>query len=464
MDNGNSSAVASLNDKREQAIALVELDGASRMLGINSLSWDLGTQQVLRVAGLTANEHLLKDNVAPGAGSPAELLGHRTLRALVEGSKKDNGLELDWTEFQAKMTALVYRQKYNLTENDYQEINALFDDATQILGRAPSDSAEFHGAKQRALAERVDQLVGENHRQQAEYDRKTSSLQQELTRKTGEAEQARGEAQRVSADAVRSIQEMRRDSARLQEETEVRADARVEEARKEASIETQRKLTELRDSLQASITQAEAQRQAAEGELKELQRRIAAGEYVTKATLEEINNKLGQLRLSEVNMRNDLLAVNEQLTAEKLVSAGLREEVTRLQDARIQDREQITTLETRLSTIIEDRTQTTEFAIMHERLTNNRDTIAELTTQLDTERSRSHKLEGKLNSVRGSYKQLHTSGRQYCDSLKTQITELQVEKNAVTRDLSQIKVVLAVTLTCGTLAAIAFGLKHLGFF
>jgi len=135
-----------------------------------------------------------------------------------------------------------------------------------------------------------------------------------------------------------------------------------------------------------------------------------------------------------------------------------------LQDARIQDREQITTLETRLSTIIEDRTQTTEFAIMHERLTNNRDTIAELTTQLDTERSRSHKLEGKLNSVRGSYKQLHTSGRQYCDSLKTQITELQVEKNAVTRDLSQIKVVLAVTLTCGTLAAIAFGLKHLGFF
>lgn len=464
MDNSNSSAVTSLNDKREQTFALAELDGASRLLAINSLSWDLSTEQVLRIAGLTANEHLLKDSVVPGTGSPAEVLGHKTLRSLVEGSKKDNGLEQDWSVFQAKMTALVYRQKYNVTENDYQEINALFDDATQILGRAPFDSAEFHGAKQRALAERVEELLGDKQRQQAEFDRKTSALQQDLVRKTSEAEQSRGEVQRISADAARSIQEMRRETARLQEETEVRADTRVEEARKVASIETQRKLTELRDSLQASITHAESQRQVAEGELGDLRSRIASGEYVSKAAMEEVNDKLSQLRMSEVGMRNDLLAVNEQLTTERLVSASLREEVSKLHEARSQDRDQIETLEARLSNIIEDRTQTTEFAIMHERLTNNRDMIADLNAQLATEQARTKKLEGGLNDVRGAYKQLRISGRQYCDSLKSQIGTLQTEKNAVSRDLSQIKVVLAVTLTCGTGTAIALCLKHLGLF
>ena len=464
MDNSNSAAISSLNDKREHTQALIELDGASRLLGINSLAWDLPLKHVLSMAGLAANEYLLKESVATGAGSAAEILGHKTLRSLVESSKKDHGLEQDWADFQAKMTALVYQQKFNVTESDYQEINALFDDATQILGRAPLDSAEFHGAKQRALTERVDELLADKQRLVAEHDRKTSTLQQDLTRKAGEAEQARGEVQRISADAARSIQEMRRDTARLQEETEVRADARVEEARKIASQETQRKLTELRDSLQASISEAESQRRAAESELGDLRSRIASGEYVSKAVLEEVNDKLGQLRMSEVGMRNDLLAVNEQLTSERMISANLREEVSKLNEARSQDRDQIETLEARLSNIIEDRTQTTEFAILHERLTNNRDEISGLKGQISTEQARTKKLEGGLNDVRGAYKQLRISGRQYCDSLKSQISTLQTEKDAVSRDLSQIKVVLAVTLTCGTGTAIAFCLKHLGLF
>jgi len=464
MDNSNSSAVTSLNDKREHTQALIELDGVSRLLGINSLAWDLSVQQVLRVAGLTANEYLLKESIAPSAGSPAEVLGHRTLRALVEGSKKDNGLEQDWTEFQSKLTALIYRQKYNVTENDYQEINDLFDDATQILGRAPVDSAEFHGAKQRALAERVEELLEDKNRLQADFERRNGALQQDLTRKTAEADQARGEVQRVSTDTARTIQEMRRETARLQEETESRADARVEEARKVASLETQRKLSELRDSLQTSITQAEGQRQVAEGELADLRTRINNGEYVTKAAVEEVNEKLSQLRMSELSMRNDLLAVNEQLTTERLTSASLREEVIKLNDARAQDRNQIETLESRLSNIIEDRTQTTEFAIMHERLTLSRADNGLLNSQLIAEQGRSKKLEGGLNDIRGAYKQLRISGRQYCDSLKSQIGTLQTEKDAIARDLSQVKMILAVTMTCGTGTAVAFCLKHLGFF
>lgn len=462
MENSNLSAVSSLNDKREETQALIELDGASRVLSIPSFAWDLTVQQVLRVAGLTANEYLLNENVAPTAGSPAHVLGHQTLRSLVEGSQKDNGLQQDWVDFRAKMTALVYRQKYSITENDYQEINALFEDASEILGRSPIDSAEFHGAKQKALAERVEQLVADKSRMQSDFERTTQNLKQDLLKKTSEVEQVRSDAQRVSAEAAQSIQDMHRETARLQETSEANANARIEEARKTAVLETQRKLTELRDSLQGQISAAEGQRLVAEGELADLRARINAGEYVAKSELEALTEKLSAIRMSEVGMRNDLLAVNQQLTDERLISAGLREELARASQARVQEREHIESLEGRLATIINDRTQSAEFAVMHERLTLSKDENAALSAELVSQKGASQKLERKFHDVLGAYKELRKSGRQYCDSLKGQIGTLETKHAAIYRELTHVKIALAVTLTCGTGASIALVLKHMG--
>lgn len=463
MENSTSSAVASLTEKREMTNALLELDGASRVLAIPSFAWDVVVQQVLRVANLSVNELLLSENVAPQPGSSADVLGHRSLRALVEGSKRDNGLEQDWLDFRAKMTALVYRTKFNISESDFKEINAQVEDACEILGRQPIDSTEFHGAKQKVLAERVESLLGEQQRLQHDFDRRFQSLQHDLTRKSSEAEQARSEAQRVAADAAQSIQAMRRETALLQERTETQANARIEDERNANLIETQRKLAEQRVSLEGDIAEALSQKQVAEGELNDLLARIQTGEYVARAEVKAIEDKLEQIRMSELSMRNELLTINQQLTDERLANASLREQVSQAAAARDLDQKHIEELEKRVSTIIHDRTQTTEFVVLNERLSYSREANTTLTAELNESRLLNEKLGRALNDVRGAHKQLRIDGRQYCDALKAQISVLDQKNSLLVRNLTQVKMVLAVAMTTGMGVTAVLVLKHLSF-
>src|SRR5690606_22624500 len=149
----NSSTVVAFNKSPQLKI---DLNSIIRSLSI--LSWDLQVQQVITFADLAVNDSLLNETVALNPSSKPHELGHENLREFVTRSQEENGLGLKWDDFYPKMSSLVYRNHYAMHQRDHQEINALVEDATKILGHRPIDVAEYHAAKERALQLQIQTL------------------------------------------------------------------------------------------------------------------------------------------------------------------------------------------------------------------------------------------------------------------------------------------------------------------
>lgn len=463
MDKSNNNAIVhSFTDRKNAGQARIELDSARRCQSMSSFAWDLTVQQVLRLAGLPISDALLAEDLVPSTGSLANQLGHETLQSLVSKSEAEDGMGQDWSDFRERLTAVVYKQKYQITENEYREINNQVEDATQILGRAPMDGSEFHGAKQKALVEKIANVERESQFRISDLTDKNSALMRDMGRKQQELETSRQETQRLSQEAAQKITDMRRETAASMERTERMAEERVSREVERMTQEKLQALAQQREEISGAVREAESKRLVVEDELRTLQRKIDAGEYVPASVLENLNARLDASGLVEVELRNQLLSFNEQLTTEQHTTHALRQEIEALRFAASDDKQQIQTLEKRLSDVIEDRLGSTEFAVLQERLQMSRSENAQLTATIGQLQHENAKLERGISQFRGAHQTLKLEGRQYCNNLKEQLTQANQNNQNLVRQVSQTKLILGIVLASGVISSVALGLSLTG--
>lgn len=447
-----SNAVVSLTDHKINSRAKIELDGVRRSLSM--LPWDLEVQQVLTFAGLPVSEIILSESVALQSNSEASQLGHQTLNDLVTKSEQEDGLGLDWDEFSKKMSALVGKQKYSINERDYREINALIHDATVIIGRKPSDVGEFHGAKQKALEDKVTTMEREFKTRSQDIQEKNTELMRSLTEAQGEVSDLHDSNKRMMKDAADRITSMNREMAMNQEVFEQKSNDRIKEEAYRIECEFKEKMAVHRAELSREIDEANSRRVKAELAVADIQLKVDRGELISAEVLAQSEKYLDEARASEVSLRNQLLSMNTKLTESEKVMQSLRDENHELIEQVSKLTSHAATLEVRMREVIEDKLGSSEFAVLQERLSIVRAEKIDIEGTLNKERKNHENEARKFSELRGRFQQMKQVGHDQFRILNDNIKVTHEKNIALAERLTRNKIVIGM-LSITSLASVA---------
>lgn len=434
MDDKNNQAVVSMASHKTNSLSKTEVESARSCISI--LSWDMQTQQIFALCGLSVSTAILEDGAEPLLGSHAANLGHKTVRELIESSEDSNGLGLSWDEFKPKLSARVFRDKFAIQESDYVEINNLVEDVSSELGRMAHDAAEFHGTKNRILMSKIEQIRIDSEANQKSLQETQRNLIKENTRLTEENRNNKEKLGSLSEESAKKIQDAYREAAKKIEENEQLVESQKQEMRRKIEQETEEQMDRAKGEMAAKIQKTEAQMLRVQSELSAIQSQIESGELVKKervgtlmADLEKAVSQELMAKRSADDLRSNIATMEsriKKITAEKgQVEAKLSETSKHIQG-----------LEDQLRDSLETRLNGPEFAIFQERLAHMRESNTLLSAEVDAKSLLLEKAETERNQATGRYQELHREGKSYTESLKADISN---QREAISAFKEQIK-------------------------
>jgi hypothetical protein len=433
------------------------------------LSWDLQVQQALKVCSLSVSEALLGEEMILPASSHAAQLGHTTLHSLVTKPEVEDGLNLDWEDFKAKMHAAVYLSKYSIEESNFVEINAMVADVTQIIGRLPVTAAEFHNAKQSVLQSTIANLHREHKLRMDDVQDRNKDLIRDLNTEKATVVELRTNNKKLMEDSQSRIQQMNREMAVKQDayERDAKATIAVEVEKAEAAFKL--RLGEAHADMQAQIKEALEERREAEMALAGLTRRIEAGELIEASRLLELNLKIENAQNIENTLRDQMIKLNDELTqANKRVE--LIQEESKNRQGTIESMEaQLAMLEQRLREQLEDKLGSSEFAVLNERLEMRKQEIETLQANIqllieerdagyrdrDTNMANFNKLRGRFAEMKGRGSEVFQHQAQSIQGLRADLSGLTMKYARLASTNTQLKFVMAGIATVAGVAVMA---------
>lgn len=421
MDDKNNQAVISLTSHKTNNVSKAEVESARNCLSI--LSWDMQVQQVAGLCGLSVTQSILEGDAAPIPGSHADNLGHKSLRQLVESSSDTNGLGVKWEDFEEKLTARVYRDRFAIQESDFTEINKLVNDVKSELGRMPHDASEFHGTKQKVLLEKIESIKSDfeaNNKSMQETQRQLMKQNTQLSEETQKMKLRMDEALNESA---MKIQEAYREAARKIEESELLAETQKAALQQELENQSKQKIAQAEKEYKDKLKESEQALASVQSDLSALENKIASGELVNRETISVLKADLER-------------AVSEELKAKRLSDelrgtiSSLEKTIDQMNDATIQEinkhnetRKHIEELESQLRESVENRLKGSEYAIYQERLVQMREKNTALSAEIESKNMLLEKAEAQRNELNGRYEEYRSEGSKYTQKLQLEISE-----------------------------------------
>lgn len=458
MSDHSENTVLNLDVKRITNKARVELEGARNTLNI--LPWDLGVQQVIKLAGLTINDDICAQGIKTLASSHAAQLGHATLESFVSSSYENDGMALDWTDFSKRMLALSSRQRLMIGDDiGYPEINARVSDAEKILGRAPRTGSEYHEAIKSKLRQDFDRLKAETDARFAQMESNVKTMVRDLSDANDREAQAKAEARRISAECATRIQEINRETAQLAEGYERQADKAVSDARVEFERESEALSSSLRAEMASALSAASSAKAQIEGQLAAIQNKVATGELVSRSVVMDLEAQLAAIKVTEGELRSNISAFNERVEADKVKIQSLNAEAAMLKDEIVELKAEVVEMEARNRELMTVRLGASDFAIMRERIEMRGEQVAELQAKLDHATNENIVLNSDLGRMSGRYEQLRITHRHYQKSTRSDIAKLaECNTNNASR-YREVRLYLLVMTGVAALGGIFAGFK-----
>lgn len=443
-------SVVAMKAKKANSQAKIELDGVKRSLSI--LPWDLQVQHVLSFCGLSVSESVLAESVALPSASAAALLEHTTLKELVTRSEDQDGLARDWEEFSAKMTALIYRNKYAIPEREYKEINALVEDASLILGHMPVDIVEFHSAKQQALQSQIQAIENESQTRIEALQEKHSALIRSLSTANEELKSQQEANRKAAQEATDRIEQLRREMANEKQAIEKSANEKIQEETLRLSKEYEEKIARQQSEMNAQLRDAANSRLQIENRLSALQSRVDSGELIPVEQLKEAQQGLMAAQQSAEALRNQLLDMNTALTESQKLTQSLQDENQELGETIAVLNSQINDMEGRVRSIVEDRLGSSEFAVLQERLAQVRAQKVETEERLAEATKANEKQQTQYRELVARFCKMRDIGHEHFGMLNEQISAIGAQRDILVGRLFRFKLItgLLVAALIGT--------------
>lgn len=429
MEDNTQKTVVSINSHRANAQSRIEVEGTQRCIGM--LSWDVQVQQALALCGLHISDALLGDNVAPSANSHAKLLGHETIESLVSKPNSEDGLNLNWVDFRAQMSALVYRQKLAIEESNYQEINLLVKDATETLGHSPVNAAEYHRAKETVLKSNIASIQKESKTRIDDLQDRNKDLMRELNAEKAAATQMRTDRQALMEETASRIQQMTRELAIKQDGYQREAEHTIAQELKKAEATFNQALAAAKVDMAQQISEVQADMAEAETALAQVTSRIEAGELVEASRLVELNTRVEQAKEAEAALRRQMIGINDLLTQANKRADILEDEKAMLETTIKSMAEQMAMLELRMREQVEDKMSSSEFAVLHERLQVRKEEfeaqgriLAETNTKLENATLKLGEANVSISQLRGRFAQVKQLGSEHFKRMADQLQKV----------------------------------------
>lgn len=445
------STVLSLDSARTNSVAKAELLGFLR--GMQFFSWDMLVSKVFNYCGLAVTESFLtSDAITPALGSVAADLGHATMQELVSKPEAELGIGQDWAEFKQKAAALIYRNKYALSSSaSYLEIIDQVEDTTKILKRAPGDAAEFHSAKEKALNDNIIEMRRDYEFRASQAKERHQELMKGLTASKAEVDTLRNDNQLIKQDSAARIQAITREMAQKQEQLEQQHDQKVKDACALVLLDCERRIADEKLKFEALVSAAVTERQVAEQAVNDYKARISAGDLIEASVLAELNAKLDEAVSAEENVRAKFLEISDELTQAVKRIELITDEKSLLQNNIDMLNEQIARLETSMRDLVEQRTGSTEFAVLNDRLNMRMEEIVKLRDELEKQLNAKKKAESAVAEWKGRYQQLRAQGEGIIKRLQGNVNILNRRVKTLNGDVaaakgetSQVKIALGV--------------------
>lgn len=420
-DSAAKTVVHDLKTARVNSSSRAEVEGARRALDI--FSWDMVVQKVATLCGLTVSEAMLAQ-IAPLPGSHAANLGHATLESLVSKSEVEDGLGLDWNDFQLKAKAFVYRAKFAMNDSSFEDILEQVEQAHKLIGRIPGDATEFHGAKQKALNDNIIEMRREYTSRIEESQSKTNELIRNLDKANTEVIDLKAATKTLQQDSAARIQQVTREMAMRAEQFEHRAAEELLNERKRLEAEFQLRTASERTEYESKIEGAIQARKIAEQGVEAYRQRVESGDLIDSSLLEELNTKLEVAKHAEEHIRMQILDLNDQLTQSQKRAEILKEENGIYQLNINELNQQISQLESQMRELVEQKAGTAEFAVLHERLDIRKQEVEKLRNELKAESIARRRAEHGLAQITGKFEQMKAQGTTMIQKLRLQIIDL----------------------------------------
>lgn len=276
------------------------------------MPWNIRVASIADACGLTVSTLLASDDATPMIGSLASKMEHETIKSFVTADQQEYGLGLDWAEWQDDVLACNYKSSFGIYSDTPKDILSEYRDVTKVLGREPSNSSEYHKAKDAVLLQQKQEM--EEHSKQIinEMHARISSLI-------------------ISSDADKKLYEMElektsrleRELLNAMESTSAQVTSAIEMARKERdeALLAQKQGLESQFNLQVVQIQDEARRsiEAVNQKMNELRDIYNENNFVPRqeyaVLLEEANRERSLSRASQVKI-NEL---NEEVAKQKAI-------------------------------------------------------------------------------------------------------------------------------------------------
>lgn len=443
-DSAVKSTVLSLDSARNNSAAKADLLGTHR--SIKYFSWDMLVSRVFSYCGIAVSEaFLINDQVVPSPSSVAGQLGHPTMESLVTKPEAEFGLDQDWAEFKQKAIALVYRGKYALSSSaDYLEIIDQVEDTTKILQRAPGDAAEFHSAKEKALNDNIIEMRRDHEFKMADARERQQDLTRSLDKTKAQIISLEATTQTLKQDSAARIQQITREMAEHHEQLEKQHSQRVKDACLLIEQECERKIAAEKLAFEELVAAAVVAREEAEKAVNEYKNRLSTGDLVEASVLAALNSKLEEAVSAEAAVRGKFMELSDELTQTHKRLEIMGDENSLLQSKIDGLNEQISQLEISMRELVETRSGSTEFAVLHERLDMRMKEIVKLKNDLEKELKARKKAEGAVAVWKDRFLQLRAQGNGIIKTLKQRNLTLSVQYAAIKAENGQFKIAMGV--------------------
>jgi chromosome segregation ATPase len=470
MDDNTQKTVVSITSHRANTQSRVEIDGARRC--ISMLTWDLQVQQALAMCSLSVSEALLNDEMVLPPSSHAAQVGHTSLQSLVSKSEVEDGFNMDWVDFKAKVHAVVYRSKYSIEESNFAEINAMVADVTKILGRMPATAAEFHSAKQSVLEATIHTLHREHKTRMDDLQDRNNQLMRDLNTEKATVTELRTNNKSLMEESQSRIQQMTRELAVKQDgyEREAKASITTEVQKAEAAFKL--RLGEAQTDMEALIREAQNERREAEMMLSAVTRRIEAGELIESSKLLELNLKIESARDVENTLREQMLKLNDELTQANKRVELIQDDNRAKFDVIETMKAHVEMLEQRLREQVEDKLGASEFAVLNERLEIRKqeiETLQAMVEKLTLERDAGYQdrdmhkenftlLRGRFAEMRGQGSKVFAQQAKLIQDIRAELAEFNMKYANLASSKTQLKLYMIGLGTIAGMASLALGL------
>jgi organic radical activating enzyme len=250
--------------------------------------------------------------------------------------------------------------------------------------------------------------------------------------------------QTLKQDSAARIQQITRDMAKQAEQLEKDHSQRVKDACLVIEQECEQKIAAEKLKFEGLVASAVAERESAQQAVDEYKNRLSTGDLVEASVLEALNGKLEEAVSAEAAVRGKFMELSDELTQTHKRLELMGDENTLLQSKIDSLNEQSSQLEISMRELVEQRSGSAEYAVLHERLDMRMQEIIKLKTELEKELKARKKAEGAVAVWKDRFLQLRSQGDGIIKTLNQRILTLKGQYAGAKAENGHFKIAMGV--------------------